>query len=112
MNSRAKDRAPRGPADPRHAPRVPRRPVESARPAWWAHPALGASVVALLLFLPVVKYGFVRDDRELFADNPFLRNPGYLGKLVTSDFWSSAGANSGLWRPLVSASYWLSAGEE
>lgn len=107
MNSRVKDGAPRGPADPRLSPRGARRGARSARPGWWAHPALGAGIVALLLFFPVVKYGFVRDDRELFADNPFLRNPGYFGKLVTSDFWSSAGANSGLWRPLVSASYWL-----
>ena len=99
MTGRAKDRAPRGPASGRTA--------ASARPGWWAHPALGSAVVALFLFLPVVRYGFVRDDRELFADNQFLRNPGYLGKLLTSDFWSSAGANSGLWRPLVSLSYWL-----
>lgn len=107
MTTRARDRAPRGPADPRHAPRVPSRTAAAARPGWWAHPALGSALVALFLFLPVVQYGFVRDDRELFADNPFFKNPGYLRKILTSDFWSSAGADSGLWRPLVSLSYWL-----
>ncbi len=74
---------------------------------FWRHPALGSALLALLLFLPVVRYGFVRDDRQLFADNPFLKQPGYLLKLLGSDFWSSSGADSGLWRPLVTLSYWV-----
>jgi len=83
-------------------------PAPRARgPAWWRHPALGAALLALLLFLPAVRYGFVRDDRELFADNPFMRNPGYLGQLLRTDFWSSTGGESGLWRPLVTLSYWV-----
>jgi len=99
MNSRAKDRAPRSAAAG--------RAKAIARPAWWKHPALGSAIFSLLLFLPVVQYGFVRDDRDLFADNQFLRHAGYLTKLLTSDFWSSAGADSGLWRPLVTLSYWI-----
>ncbi len=102
MNTRAKDRAQRGAAGSGRA-----KAVAPARPAWWGHPAWGATAVALLLFFPVVQYGFVRDDRDLFADNQFLRHAGYLTKLLTSDFWSSAGADSGLWRPLVTLSYWI-----
>lgn len=75
--------------------------------AWWRHPAVGSALLALLLYLPVFRYGFVRDDRELFADNPFVRAHGYLWMLLSSDFWSSSGADSGLWRPLVTLSYWV-----
>ena len=92
--------------------RAARGKTATARPpaggsAGWRHPAWGSALLALLLFLPVIQYGFVRDDRELFADNAFMRQPNYLFRLLSTDFWSSTGADSGLWRPLVTLSYWV-----
>src|SRR5678815_5786683 len=99
MTSRAGATAPAGRGAPSRA--------RAAGPAWWLHPALGPAIVALLLYLPVRSGGFVRDDRDLFAVNPFFRRPGNLGHLLGSDFWSSSGFDSGLWRPLVTLSFWI-----
>jgi tetratricopeptide (TPR) repeat protein len=49
----------------------------------------------------------VRDDRALIEQNPFLRRDGWLGQLLTSDFWGSSGTSSGMWRPLTLLSYWI-----
>ena len=61
----------------------------------------------MILYLPALGYDFVRDDHTMIERNPFMRREGWLGKLLISDFWSSSGGSSGLWRPLVILSYWL-----
>jgi len=61
----------------------------------------------VILYLPALGYDFVRDDHSMIERNPFMRREGWLGKLLISDFWSSSGGSSGLWRPLVILSYWL-----
>jgi Flp pilus assembly protein TadD len=76
-------------------------------PAWYAHPAFVSAAAALLLHLPALANGFVRDDHDLVAANPFLRRPGWLFQLLASDFWASSGGDSGLWRPVVLLSYWI-----
>lgn len=93
----------------RHPAGNPRRvsPSTAHSAPWWRHPAWIVAAAALLLYLPVLGYGFVRDDHELVEDNPFLRRAGYLGRLLGSDYWASSGGESGLWRPLVLLSYWL-----
>jgi tetratricopeptide (TPR) repeat protein len=98
---------PVAPARDRNVAAARDRNAPPAHPAWWRHPALGSALVSLLFYLPTVRYGFVRDDHDLFATNPFMRNPGQLLHLLTSDFWSSTDAASGLWRPLITLSYWV-----
>jgi len=85
---------------------APRREHRPAR-RWWSHPALGAGLLALLFFLPTIRYGWVRDDHQMIAENQFLRHPRYLLQLLLTDFWSSPGGQSGLWRPVITLSYWI-----
>ena len=100
------------PAKPRRAVRPstagPRAPRSNAAVfGAWRHPAVLAGIAAALLYQGVRTLGFVRDDHDLIEANPYLRAGGWLGKLLTSDFWSSSGGASGLWRPLVVLSYWI-----
>ncbi len=100
----------------------PTRPAASARRApssvrdgagggrwlvWMTHPALLSALIAFLLYLPSIGFDFVRDDHELIVRNAFLRRDGFLGRLLTSDFWASAGQGAHLWRPLVTLSFWI-----
>ena len=91
--------------------RAQRLKAESVRPphraAWWSHPAWWSALLALLLYLPGLGHGFVRDDHTLIEQNVFLRRDGWLGQLLVSDFWGSSGGSSGLWRPLTLLSYWI-----
>ena len=77
------------------------------RAIWTAAALIVPALVAVTLYAPVLGFDFVRDDRQLILDNPFMRVGGYLGRLLLSDFWASAGGNSGLWRPLAILSFWL-----
>jgi len=87
--------------------RGPASHATAAPPQWWRHPALGAGLVALFVYLPIVQYGFVRDDHQMIAENQFMLHPGYLLHMLLTDFWLSAGGQSGLWRPLITLSYWV-----
>jgi Flp pilus assembly protein TadD len=71
------------------------------------HPALLPALVAFMVHLPSVRFGFVRDDSPLIVENVFMRGPGMLGRLLTGDFLASVGYTSGLWRPLVLLSLWI-----
>lgn len=93
-----------------------RRPavVESLReagapsPAWWLHPALPAALLTLVLYAPTLRFGFVWDDLRLASMNPTLRSWEGVWRSLGSDFWVATGnQSSGLWRPLVTASYAL-----
>jgi protein O-mannosyl-transferase len=88
-------------------PEVARRGAERRIPRWLTHPALLSALIALLLYLPSIGFDFVRDDHELIVRNAFLRRDGFLGRLLTSDFWASAAQGAHLWRPLVTFSFWL-----
>src|SRR5262245_31413022 len=70
--------------------------------------ALGApALVALLLHLPSLGNGFVRDDVPLIVENPLLRTPGGLATLLGGDFLAATGFTSGLWRPLPLLVFWI-----
>jgi protein O-mannosyl-transferase len=77
--------------------------VRARRPAW---PIGASAALAVLLYLPSVRWGFVWDDRRLIEHNPLLHSWAGLVRLLTGDFWMTTGRDaSGLWRPLVTASY-------
>lgn len=84
--------------------------VGTPRPPWHAsllHPAFLPALVAFVVHLPSVRFGFVRDDTPLIVENAFMRGPGMLGQLLAGDFLASLGYTSGLWRPLVLLSLWV-----
>jgi len=70
-----------------------------------------AALVALLLYLPTLRYGFVWDDRMLILDNPFLGRTNPVD-IFTREFWNnpdvdrSAGAMS-YYRPLANLSLYV-----
>ena len=72
----------------------------SSRRLAWLLPALAA----LALYLPTLAFGFVWDDLELIVGNSFL-HAGSWDRLLASDYWASTGRVSGMWRPLVMASF-------
>src|SRR5882672_9768614 len=104
--SRAKARARAGRKVPpgSHAPTRQDR-GEPARHVW--RPALGAAVCSVALYVSSLRYGFVRDDHWLIEANSPLHSAGSFTRFLTADFWASVGRASGLWRPLILASYWL-----
>ncbi len=100
----------------RSAPPAPRKGTEPPRPGAPAAPraglgdgwlALVAAAAAILVYLPSLGNGLVRDDSALIGG---IANWGAgLGTLLVRDFWAPAGAGSGLWRPLVTLSLWVDA---
>ncbi|MBI5479551.1 MAG: tetratricopeptide repeat protein [Deltaproteobacteria bacterium] len=66
-------------------------------------------VLCVALYGRVVTFDFVWDDYDLVADNPYLRQPGTPLRVFRSDFWalSQADSRSGMYRPLVTLSYWV-----
>ncbi|MEO5988456.1 MAG: hypothetical protein ABIU54_02740 [Candidatus Eisenbacteria bacterium] len=58
------------------------------------------------MYLPTRAFGFVWDDLELIVGNIFLHE-GRWDRLLAADYWVSTGRSSGMWRPLVMASYRL-----
>lgn len=92
---------------PRRAGRELRASVPRSAAAWPPLPALVSAALAILLYVPCVRYGFVWDDHYLFEHQLPLVPLRDLGHLLTSDFWMITGANTGFWRPVISLSYWV-----
>lgn len=79
-------------------------------PALWAWVTPG--LAAALLYAVTAGFTFVWDDLDLIVRNTALHGPGWTA-LLTQDFWQSTGGGTGMWRPLVTASYrldWLLGG--
>jgi len=84
------------------------RDAGAPSPAWWLHPALPAALLTLALYAVTLRFGFVWDDLRLVSMNPSLRELSGVLRSLGSDFWVATGNQaSGLWRPLVTASYAL-----
>jgi tetratricopeptide (TPR) repeat protein len=75
--------------------------------AFLRHPAFASALVGLLIYLPGLGGGFLRDDHFLIERHPFLRAAGWLGRLLATDFWAPVSGATGMWRPLVVLSYWI-----
>jgi tetratricopeptide (TPR) repeat protein len=79
------------------------------RRAWLA--ALAAAVVAGAAYAPVVRGGFVWDDRDLVVGSGVLGDGPGLARALRSDLYApnAAAGASGYWRPAAVLSYWLNA---
>ena len=104
--------------EPRRAASPPARPpahrgAGPPRAGVWrdrlTHPATAGAIAALLLHLQSLANGFIRDDVPLVVANPLVRDPGQLGRLLSSDFLAGTGFTSGLWRPLPMLMFWIEA---
>jgi hypothetical protein len=63
-------------------------------------PALAAAAVAVLLYLPTARYGFVQDDRAIIAANPAAHSLGAAVRAFDDPYWPPPSAG-GLYRPLT-----------
>lgn len=62
------------------------------------------AVLVAAAWSPALGNGYAWDDRNLFVENPGIRQPGALWAAFSRDFWDNA-AGSGYYRPLITASY-------
>ncbi len=64
--------------------------------------------VVLLVYANSLANGFVHDDKPLVAENQLIRDPGNLGRIFASGYWTTRDASvPELYRPLVVASFLL-----
>lgn len=71
-------------------------------------PAIAAALVALALYAPAVRYGFVLDDGAEIVDNRDIRSLSGIPRLFAGGAWRGAGyAQNPIYRPLTSATYAL-----
>ena len=59
---------------------------------------LAVFVVAVGLYLPTARYGFVQDDRAVIAANPAAHSPAAAVRAFARPYWPPP-AEGGLWRP-------------
>jgi protein O-mannosyl-transferase len=61
--------------------------------------------LAILLYLPTLRCGFVFDDRGVILLNPLMHDVGSLPRLLVTPYWNSPGQKRELYRPLTSVSF-------
>jgi tetratricopeptide (TPR) repeat protein len=68
-----------------------------------------AVLLAVVVFLPALRYGFVWDDLVLVQHNQFLQPHSRLTSFVTKDFTELTSGTIGgfFYRPLLALSFWL-----
>jgi protein O-mannosyl-transferase len=91
-------------ADRRHSQEKPKTGGRIRRTGHWS-PWLvfgAAALVALLVYLPTLKYDFVWDDNELIPGNPFLARTNPI-ELFTKGFWNNPAVegDASYYRPLA-----------
>lgn len=62
------------------------------------------AALAVLLYLPTVRYGFVQDDRAIVVANPASHNVGAALRAFDDPYWP-AESGAGLYRPLTVVTY-------
>ncbi len=67
------------------------------------------ALLAFLVFIGTVRYGFVWDDKFLILDNRYLKDWSELKNNLTSDFFRKTRDTSliGYWRPVITLSYMI-----
>ena len=79
----------------------------SALPPLDLRPVIALAVpaaAALALYAVTVGFSFVWDDIDLIVHNGFL-HAGRWDRLLFADYWAWNGGGTGMWRPLVMASF-------
>jgi Flp pilus assembly protein TadD len=100
-------------AGEKHSPKRTKTGGGVRRPGSWS-PWLvfsGAALVALLLYVPTLQYGFVWDDGALILNNQFLGKANPI-ELFTQGFWNNPEVERGeadmsYYRPLTNLSLYL-----
>jgi protein O-mannosyl-transferase len=97
-------------ASKRHSPERPKTGGRMRRTDSWS-PWLvfgGAALVALLVYLPTMRYDFVWDDNELIPGNPFLARTNPI-ELFTKGFWNNPAVkgDASYYRPLANLSLYF-----
>jgi len=75
--------------------------------------ALVAGLVAVVVALPSLANGFAFDDVWIVAQNPAVRAPGGVVRLLTTTFWPATEGHGAMWRPVTLAAFalqWLIGG--
>lgn len=74
--------------------------------------AVVACLVAIVLYLPTIRYGFVQDDRAIIASNPAAHSIGAALRAFDDPYWPPE-SGAGLYRPATILSYavdWMLSG--
>jgi tetratricopeptide (TPR) repeat protein len=61
-----------------------------------------APLVAILIYLPTTRYGFVLDDEAVVVENPLMQDLGDLPRLLVAPYWNRPMQGGQLYRPLTS----------
>jgi len=98
------------PSEPLPAPASPAgaAPVAEGTPRSRLLTPLMLVALIAAVFLPTLRYGFVWDDHEQIVDNPNLRQPPSIGRLLRMDvlaFSGRQGVSSNYYRPLFNLTY-------
>jgi len=71
-------------------------------------PPLAFLFLSLLLYASSLHNEFVNDDKPLVAENRLIRDPGNLGRIFASEYWTTGEQSShDLYRPLVVTTFAL-----
>jgi len=69
-----------------------------------------AAVLVLVCFAVygnTLSHGFVYDDVEQVQQNPWLRDAGHIGEILTTNVWQFKGLDSNYYRPMMHLTYLL-----
>jgi protein O-mannosyl-transferase len=65
----------------------------------------GPSVLAFLIYMPALKFGFIYDDHKQIVDNPLVHSWSYFPQIFTTYLWNQRKSPGFYYRPLFSL--WL-----
>ena len=65
------------------------------------------ALLAILLYLPTLRYEFVFDDRGVILENPLLLDLADLPSLFAAPYWNTPRVSDRLYRPVTSATFAL-----
>ena len=66
---------------------------------------IAIATMAIVLYLPALRHGFVVDDHHLMTGNPHVEDPSRLLEAFTVGMWEFAGRTPTYYRPLMYVAY-------